>query len=146
MLSGYIGKDIALTYSQSSMAIAKFSLAVTTGFGDKKKTNWLNCVAFGKQAEALAKYMAKGSPIIIDDGYIQTGSYENKEGATVYTTDIIINSWEFAMKDRNSDREDKPKYPTEVSQNTSSPMMDKLEQMSEELEEITSDMEDSLPF
>ena len=99
-ISGYIGKTPELRYSSNETAICKFSVAVSSGYGDNKKTNWLNCVAFQKSAEAISKYMYKGSPITIE-GHIQTGSYEGRDGTKVYTTDIIIDNWEFAMRDKN---------------------------------------------
>ena len=103
ILTGFLGRDPEITTSKSGdMQIAKFSLAVNSGYGDKKKTNWINCTAFGKSAEALGKYIFKGSPITIE-GHIQTGSYEKKDGTKVYTTDVIIDQWEFAMRDKHQD-------------------------------------------
>jgi len=102
------------------MQIAKFSLAVNSGYGDKKKTNWINCTAFGKSAEALGKYIFKGSPITIE-GHIQTGSYEKKDGTKVYTTDVIIDQWEFAMKDKHQEYSE-----SQVKPSMDIPVLDKI--------------------
>jgi len=100
-ISGRLGRNPDITTAKSGdMQIAKFSVAVDTGYGDKKKTSWINCVAFGKSATAIEKYIFKGSPITIE-GHLQTGSYEKKDGTKVYTTDCIVDNWEFAMKDKN---------------------------------------------
>ena len=78
------------------LAIAKYTLAVERRF--KKDTengaDFIRCVAFGKSGQWAEKYLAKGKKIAIE-GRIQTGSYENKKGEKVYTTDIIIENQEF---------------------------------------------------
>ena len=121
ILTGFLGRDPEITTSKSGdMQIAKFSLAVNSGYGDKKKTNWINCTAFGKSAEALGKYIFKGSPITIE-GHIQTGSYEKKDGTKVYTTDVIIDQWEFAMKDKHQEYSE-----SQVKPSMDIPVLDKI--------------------
>lgn len=93
ILLGRVGKDIELKHAGIT-EIATFSIAVNDGYGDNKKTLWINCKAFGKTAESLSIYVRKGQQIAID-GRINTGSYE-KDGKTVYTTDIIVNTFYFA--------------------------------------------------
>jgi len=136
MLTGYLGREPDLKYTTSEMAVCKTCIAVKTGFGDNEKTNWINCVCFGKSGEALAKYLVKGSPIVIEDGYIQTGSYEKSDGTKVYTIDVIINKWEFAMKDKRNEEE--KRVPTE----TGVKILDKMAEFNnqEEFED------DGLPF
>ena len=99
-MTGFMGRDPEIITS-GELQIAKFPLAVDSGFGDKKKVNWLNCVTFGKSAEIIEQYFFKGSPITIE-GHVETGSYEKKDGTKVYTTDFIIDHWEFAMKHKNA--------------------------------------------
>lgn len=93
-LSGNIVRDIELKVSKSNLSICKFTLAVngSTGKGDQRKDTceFVSCIAFGKTAEVMEKYLHKGSPILIH-GSIKTGSYENKAGQKVYTTDVIVN-------------------------------------------------------
>lgn len=98
MINNFVGtgrttKDIDLRYSSTGTAIANFTLAITRRF-DKDKTDFLRCVAFKKTAELIAQYVKKGHQIGIE-GSVQTGSYENGEGRTIYTTEIIVNNVQF---------------------------------------------------
>ena len=92
ILFGHLGKDPEIRYTANGNAMCKFSLA-TQNF--KKETAWHRCVAFGKTAELIEKYVKKGDKLLISDAEISYGSYE-KDGQTVYTTDIIVNRFEFA--------------------------------------------------
>jgi single-strand DNA-binding protein len=92
MLIGRVTKDIDLRFGKDGMAIAKFSVAVNRM--KKGEVDYPNCIAFGKTAETIANYMSKGSQIGIE-GHIQTGSYTNKEGNKVYTTDVIVDRFDF---------------------------------------------------
>ncbi len=98
ILMGRLTKDPELRYSQSNnpLAIARYTLAVAR----KVKTNdteadFINCIAFGKSAEFVEKYFRQGQRVLIE-GRLQTGSYTNKEGQKVYTTDIVVETQEFA--------------------------------------------------
>ena len=100
VLIGRLARDPEVRYSQNdtSMAIARFSLAVDRRFkrdGDEQTADFINCVAFGKTAEFLEKYARKGTKFVVE-GRIQTGSYTNKEGQKVYTTDVVCENVEFA--------------------------------------------------
>ena len=75
------------------MVTARLTLAINSGYGDKKKTDYINCVAFNKTAELLEQYTGKGSKIGVE-GRISTGSYENKEGKKVYT--FVFNRYSFS--------------------------------------------------
>lgn len=101
ILMGRLTKDPEVRYSQgqNQTAVARFSLAVDRKFKRDNEPNadFLNCVAFGKVAEVIERYCGKGSKIMVD-GRIQTGSYTNKEGVKVYTTDIVVESMEFCEK------------------------------------------------
>lgn len=104
VLIGRTTKDIELRYSQNgNMAIARFSLAVDRMSKDKG-TDFISCIAFGKTAELLEKYVPKGRKIAIV-GHIQTGSYE-KDGHKVYTTDVIVDRMEFCESKQGN--ENKP--------------------------------------
>jgi len=93
-LNGRLTKDIDLTFAQGSgMAICKFNLAVNRKF-KKDEADFFNCIAFNKTGEIIAEHFKKGSAILIE-GHIQTGSYENKEGKRVYTTDIVVDTFDF---------------------------------------------------
>lgn len=89
--------EVRYTQGQSPMAIARYTLAVDRRFkrdGDAS-ADFIPCVAFGKGGEFAEKYFRKGTKIAVV-GRIQTGSYTNKEGQKVYTTDVIVEEQEFA--------------------------------------------------
>ena len=100
ILMGRLTRDAEVRYSQgeNSTAIARFSLAVDRRFrrdGDEQNTDFINCVAFGKTAEFLERFGRKGTKFVLE-GRIQTGSYTNKDGQRVYTTDVVTENIEFA--------------------------------------------------
>ncbi len=94
-LIGNLTRDPELRYSTGAnqTAICRFTLAVNDGYGEKQRTNFIPIVVFGKQAENCDRYLAKGRKAAVS-GRIQTGSYE-KDGRTIYTTEVIANSVEF---------------------------------------------------
>ena len=89
--------DVRYTNDADPLAIARFTLAVNrrTRKEGEQSADFISCVAFGKAAEHAEKYYRKGLQIAIS-GRIQTGSYVNKDGQKVYTTDIIVDDQEFA--------------------------------------------------
>ena len=99
ILLGRLTKDIEVRYSQgeTSNALARFTLAVDRRFQRDAEQNadFINCVAFAKTAEFLGNYGKKGTKIALE-GRIQTGSYTNKDGQKIYTTDVIVEHIEFA--------------------------------------------------
>jgi len=100
ILIGRLTRDPEVRYSQgdNAMAIARFTLAVDRRFrraGEQGETDFIGCVAFGKQAEFVEKYFRQGMKMVLS-GRIQTGSYTNKDGQKVYTTDIVAEEIEFA--------------------------------------------------
>lgn len=99
ILMGRLTRDPEIRYSQgeTSTAIARFTLAVDRRFKKQGESDadFISCVAFGKSAEHAEKYYRQGLKIAVT-GRIQTGSYTNKEGQKVYTTDVIIEESEFA--------------------------------------------------
>ena len=101
ILMGRLTRDPEVRYSQgeSSLAIARYSLAVDRRFNrnnqDGQTADFINCVAFGKSGEFAEKYLKKGTKIAVT-GRIQTGSYTNKDGQKVYTTEVVVEDQEFA--------------------------------------------------
>ena len=106
---GRLTKDPETRYaSESQMAICRFTVAIDDGYGEKKKTNFVPVIVFGKQAENCEKFLAKGRMVAVE-GKIQTGSYEKQDGTKVYTTDVIANRVEFidfGNKDGQSAKQD----------------------------------------
>lgn len=89
--------DVRYSTGEKPMAVAKYTLAVDRKFkkDGEQNADFINCVAFGKTAEFVEKYCFKGTKLVVE-GRIQTGSYTNKDGNKVYTTDIMVESQEFA--------------------------------------------------
>ena len=108
ILMGRLTRDPEVRYSagDNAMAIARFSLAVDrrrrTNGADDQTADFINCVSFGKQAEFAEKYLRKGTKLLVT-GRIQTGSYTNKDGVKVYTTDVVVEEQEFAESKSNAD-------------------------------------------
>lgn len=106
MLMGRLTRDPEVRYSQgeNSTAVARFTLAVDRRFrraGENSEADFISCVAFGKQAEFIEKYFKQGSKMVAC-GRIQTGSYTNKDGQKVYTTDVVVEEVEFAESKNSS--------------------------------------------
>ena len=97
ILMGQLTRDAEVKASSIGMSIARFSLAVDRRFkkDNEQSCDFISCVAFSKTAEFLEKYGKKGVKFVVE-GSIQTGSYTNKEGQKVYTTDVLVQSVEFA--------------------------------------------------
>ena len=103
ILMGRLTRDQDVRYSQGDnpMAIARYTLAVDRRFarrgeqGDQQSADFIGCVAFGKSGEFAEKYLHKGTKLCVT-GRIQTGSYTNKDGVKVYTTDVVVEDQEFA--------------------------------------------------
>ena len=99
ILMGRLTRDPEVRYSQGEQAtaIARYTLAVDRRFkrdGDQT-ADFIGCVAFGRSAEFAEKYFRQGLKVIVT-GRIQTGSYTNREGQKVYTTDVVVEDQEFA--------------------------------------------------
>ncbi|MGX8715628.1 MAG: single-stranded DNA-binding protein [Lachnospiraceae bacterium] len=104
ILMGRLTRDPDVRYSSQGdrqLAVARFTLAVdrrgrrNAGGNNEQTADFINCVAFDRQAEFAEKYLRKGTKIAIT-GRIQTGSYTNRDGQKVYTTDVVVEEQEFA--------------------------------------------------
>ena len=111
ILIGRSTKDADVRYSQGDkpMAIARISLAVDRKFKQEGQptADFINCIAFGKTAEVIEKYVTKGAKIAVV-GHIQTGSYTNKDGQKVYTTDVVIDEMEFCESKNSQQSNNQP--------------------------------------
>lgn len=97
VLVGRLTKDPELRYTPSGIASCRFTVAVNrtfTGQNGEREADFINCVAWRKQAENLANYQRKGNLIGLE-GRIQTGSYEGQDGKRVYTTDVVADTIQF---------------------------------------------------
>lgn len=97
IIIGRLTRDPEVRYTDGGLSIAKTTVAVDRKFkkdGAEQVADFIPCTAFGKTAEFIEKYFAKGSKIVVE-GRIQTGSYTNQDGQKIYTTDIIVEQVEF---------------------------------------------------
>ena len=107
ILEGHLVGDVEMrtVAGESGTTVGRFSLAVNrrrANADGTRSADFLNCVSFNKIAENISQYFHKGSGILIE-GHIQTGSYVNRDGQRIYTTDIIVDNWEFPASSRNAE-------------------------------------------
>ena len=105
VLIGRLTRDPELRYTGSNTPVASFTLAVNRNFSNQqgeREADFINVVVWRKQAENLAKYCTKGSQVAVE-GRIQTRNYDAQDGTKRYTTDVIVETFEFlGNKNRNS--------------------------------------------
>ena len=106
VLMGRLTRDPEVRYSQgeNALAIARYTLAVDRRFkrDGEQTADFINCVVFGKSAEFTERYFRQGMRVVVC-GRIQTGSYTNREGQKVYTTEVVVEDQEFAESKASSD-------------------------------------------
>lgn len=113
ILMGRLTRDPEVRYSQgeNSTAVGRYTLAVDRRYkrdGDAQTADFVSCVVFGRNAEFTEKYLRKGTKITVA-GHLQTGSYTDKNGYKVYTTDVVVDEQEFAeSKAAGSSEQPKP--------------------------------------
>ncbi|MCD8021370.1 MAG: single-stranded DNA-binding protein [Clostridiales bacterium] len=107
ILMGRLTRNPEIRYSQGekSTCVARYTLAVNRRFhkDGEQDADFINCVAFGRNGEFAEKYFQKGTKIVIS-GRIQTGSYTNRDGVKVYTTDVVVEEQDFAESKAASQR------------------------------------------
>ncbi|MGE7131187.1 single-stranded DNA-binding protein [Lysinibacillus xylanilyticus] len=105
VLVGRLTKDPELRYAPNGVATCRFTVAVNRTFQNQqgdREADFINCVAWRKQAENLANFQRKGNLIGVE-GRIQTGSYEGQDGKRIYTTDVVADSIQFLEPNRGSE-------------------------------------------
>src|SRR5699024_10236377 len=130
---GRLTNDVDLRYSQNGTAVGMFTLAINRPFKNKQTNEYdadfIRCKAFGKTAETLANYVKKGHQVAIS-GRIETGRYENQQGQTVFTTDVVVEGFTFVAGQGNQ------------QQNQQAPQQNALQQAGQQI-----DIDgDDLPF
>lgn len=106
ILVGRFTRDPEVRYTDGGSSIAKFNIAVDRRFKTEggQTADFIGCIAFGKTAEFIEKYFHQGMKIGLE-GRIQTGSYTNKDGAKVYTTDVVVENCEFVESKNQSNEQ-----------------------------------------
>lgn len=137
ILMGRLTKDPDVRWStgDNPQAIARYTLAVDRRFKreGQQEADFISCIAFGKQGEFADKYLKKGTKIAIV-GRLQAGSYTNREGHKVYTTDVVVEEQEFAESKGKSQDKPQEKRQKPVGQSDDGFM------------NLPDDIEDELPF
>ena len=129
ILCGRLTREPEIKTSQSGTMIARYTLAVDRRFqrdGDQT-ADFISCVAFGKGAEFTEKHLHQGTKVIVT-GHIQTGSYTNKDGHKVYTTDVIVEDQEFAESRATSKTQEAPAPEPQTDENGFMDIPDGLDQ------------------
>lgn len=104
ILMGRLTSDPEIRNTANGISVVSFTLAVDRKYkkdGDEQTADFIRCIAFNKTAEFISKYGKKGTKFVIE-GRIQTGNYTDKDGKKVYTTDVIVESVEFAESKSSS--------------------------------------------
>lgn len=134
ILIGRVGINPELSVSQSGTGICKFTVATTSGFGDKKRTDWHHVVCFGKLADSMSKYVQKGTVVNVD-GTIQYSEYEKDGQKRTYTSILansinIISGGKFGKDDAQGDpapsAQSVPSYPTPNDVSFGGPVVDDI--------------------
>lgn len=116
-LTGRLTRDLELRKVSSGNAVTSFTLAVNRRVKAEGQpdADFIRCTAWGKTAEVMCQYLSKGSQIGIE-GHIQTGQYEDKNGGTVYTTDVVVENFDFleSKKDTQESIYDEPADTLEI--------------------------------
>ena len=109
--------DVRYTAGDNPTAIGRYTLAVDRRYKREGEAtaDFINCVAFGKQGEFAEKYFRQGTKVLVT-GRIQTGSYTNRDGVKVYTTDVVVEDQEFA-ESKKTEGEKKPQKKIEEDEN-----------------------------
>lgn len=142
ILMGRLTRDPEVRYSagENSLAIARYTLAVDRRFkrDGEATADFISCVVFGKQAEFAEKYFRQGIRIVVS-GRIQTGSYTNRDGVKVYTTEVVVEEQEFAESKAVSD--------SHVNRSASQPAaLDMADSSAEGFMNIPDEIGGELPF
>jgi len=147
MVIGYLGQDPDTRYLDNGDAVTTISVATTARWKDKtsgeqkERTEWHRCVAFGKRAETMAKFLRKGAQVYVE-GELQTRKWEDKEGITRYSTEIRV--FTFSFLDRKGTSDDRPPHPADKPDQDGKPPTSR-----EEADDSTppqEDFDDDIPF
>ena len=114
-LVGRLTWDPEIKYTDGGTSVSRFTVAVDRRFSKDNEADFISCVSFGKTAEFIEKYFSKGKRIGLT-GRIQTGSYTNKDGVKVYTTDVVAEAVEFVESKSSGGDEAGSRRPHESTQ------------------------------
>lgn len=129
-ITGNIGNELELRYTKTGTAVLELNLAVVSGFGDNKKTNWIGCTLWGKTAESAKEYLGKGRKIVVA-GRLDQDSWEDKEsGKKQSKTRVVVEQWTFADSGKG-ERSQSPAQSSQPARRTEAPPARRQEQQEE---------------
>ena len=105
--TGRAGSDPELKYTPKQMAVVEMGFAIDSGWGDNKKTNWINFVFFGKSAEAVAKFVKKGDKLALE-GRLDHSTWDAPGGEKRHAIKCIVSEWDFAGSSKDSQSQQLP--------------------------------------
>jgi len=142
-LQGRITKELEPKYLGNGTAVLNFTIAVDRNFKNRdgeRETDFINASAFGKRAETIAQYFNKGEGIIVS-GNIQTRTYEDNDGKTVFVTDVQVDSFDFPLQNRNQKQNNNQRPKKQQPKKQQPQQNDPFESNGEVI-----DISDDLPF
>ena len=150
MILGRLGNDPEVRTTQNGSVVANLSVATNDGIGENITTEWHKVVVFGKSAEAIQKYTSKGSQLFVE-GRLRTNKWQDKNGNTQYTTEIIANKFEFIGGGNNQGGSNQvhpnnSNYGNQQSNNNNFKQPDKQNNMPDFAEINSSNFDDDIPF
>ena len=148
ILMGRLTRDPEVRYSagENALAIARYTLAVDRRFrrDGEATADFISCVVFGRGAEFAEKYFHQGIRIVVS-GRIQTGSYTNREGQKVYTTEVVVEEQEFAESKASSDSY-AASHPQQNAARLHRPCRARVQQAADGFMNIPDGIDEELPF
>lgn len=147
ILLGRLGNDPEVRTTQNGTVVANLSLATNDGMGDNITTEWHRVVVFGKSAEAIQRYTSKGSQLFIE-GRIQTNKYQDKNGETKYSTNIVANNFQFigGGNSQGSSNQNNSNFNQQSNSNQNQQQTPKQDNMPDFAEINSSNFDDDIPF
>ena len=123
IFSGNLGRDAEVKATPSGTTVCSFSVAVASGYGDKKDSHWINCVLFGKRAEGrLVDYLVKGQQVLIS-GELKHREYQKRDGTNGFSVDVVVDDLDLIGDRKKQDNQPaRQQVPQQVPQQSHQPM------------------------
>ena len=135
---GRIANNLELRSTNNGNSVCQFTIAINEGYGDKEKTDFIDCVAWNKRAESICKYCDKGVKVAVE-GKLQTDTYE-KDGKKIKTTKVLVNEITFIEKIKNANNEENASNDNLTSTDASKEESDPFKEFGDEI------ADEDLPF
>jgi single-strand DNA-binding protein len=150
IILGRLGNNPEVRTTQNGTVVATMSIATNDGIGEKMTTEWHRIVMFGKSAEAIQRYATKGTQLYLE-GRLRTNKYQDKDGNTKYSTEIIANSFQFvgggnSNSNNNSNSQSDSNYSNNSGYSNQQKPQPKQNNMPDFAEINSNNFDDDIPF